>query len=990
MSTFAPAFHFVTTFLVAVGAFACVWLSVSRPEFAPRGWSRFVFGAGWALLAVAETLHGAQLVPEDLATRVLALRTVAYFLLLISLLIPVNPLHEPRARRPSNGRGPKEPAGDAPPAGGWTPPERGRSRFWAVSTSTVTRTAGPATLALAAALFALRSRIDGARRLALALGMLGASETFLARAGGTPNSFDATWMAGHSLQLFAGLALGFWLWRAFRVSIQARIVAALVLLLIIVIALISATVTNSFGRNVRQDAFKSEAGQVTFESTRFTEQASSMQTAAGIMSLVANQLIAKGDRNGIESFFSFFSSPTSAVPVDFLVALTPQVGCQGQPQCGGTILGLSARTVSGKKMLDESNLEELNIAGSAEVKAALQGLKAGSLDDIGSQTSKLVVMGAVPVLDANTQKVIGAVVAGRVVNTSFLQSLPLPGGVPVTVLGAHGELLGSTLPGIGSIVDKQRPDILGTAVQQGGLVEKEATIGSRSYYVVTGPLPRGDGTRVGAVMISQEQTLAQAQKNISQTLFLGALAATLFAVGAASVSGSRITRPIRELTSAAERVRKGDLSARVPVTERDEVGVLGDAFNEMTGSLGTQSAELREAALQESRLRGELETILQSMTDGLIAVDRTNRVVTINREAERITACSADRARGTKIEDALHVVDSSGSPVDLPVYRLAGGSTAGFIEGGEGAAGPGIPVSVTSAPITDDHGNVTGAVAVLRDLTSELEVETMKTEFLSNISHELRTPLTPIKGYADLLRRKVVPRAKSISFLNVIVASTERMERIVDMLVDFSAMQAGRLMVRTGPFDLDKATTDLLSKWEESAPKHSFERSGFESLPIVAGDPRLLPRAIDELIDNAVKFSPDGGPIVVHGEIDATRPNRVRLSVTDRGIGITSEQMSQIFQDFVQVDASETRAFGGLGLGLGYVRRIIEAHDGELQVQSAAGDGSRFSLLIPVQRAGDTGGVHPIPSGTGPIPVVPLRRRGPGARRPPPEWPGGR
>jgi signal transduction histidine kinase len=320
---------------------------------------------------------------------------------------------------------------------------------------------------------------------------------------------------------------------------------------------------------------------------------------------------------------------------------------------------------------------------------------------------------------------------------------------------------------------------------------------------------------------------------------------------------------------------------------------------------------------------------------------------------------------------------------------MAGGSAAGFIAGNP-SGGQGIPVAVTSAPITDDDGTVTGAVAVLRDLTSELEVETMKTEFLSNISHELRTPLTPIKGYADLLRRKVVPRAKAISFLNVIVASTERMERIVDMLVDFSAMQAGRLMVRTGPFNLDRATADLVSKWEESAPKHFFERTGFESLPSVAGDPRLLPRAIDELIDNAVKFSPDGGPISIHGEVDSQRPARVRVSVTDHGIGITAEQMSQIFQDFVQVDASETRAFGGLGLGLGYVRRIIEAHEGELQLESAPGEGSRFSLLIPMQRTGDFGGVRSVHNETSPIPVIPIRRRGMGTRKPPPEWHGDR
>jgi len=368
-------------------------------------------------------------------------------------------------------------------------------------------------------------------------------------------------------------------------------------------------------------------------------------------------------------------------------------------------------------------------------------------------------------------------------------------------------------------------------------------------------------------------------------------------------------------------------------------------------------------------------------------VDLAGRVVTINREAERITGVGADWARNQKVERVLAVVDSSGQNVDLPVYRMAGGSAAGFIAANP-SDGHGIPIAVTSAPITDDHGTVTGAVAVLRDLTSELEVETMKTEFLSNISHELRTPLTPIKGYADLLRRKVVPRTKAISFLNVIVASTERMERIVDMLVDFSAMQAGRLMVRTGPFNLDQATAELVGKWEESAPKHSFERTGFESLPPVAGDPRLLPRAIDELIDNAVKFSPHGGPIAVHGEIDTRQPGRVRVSVTDHGIGITAGQMSQIFQDFVQVDASETRAFGGLGLGLGYVRRIIEAHDGELQVESAPGEGSRFSLLIPLQHPGDFGGVKSVHSETAPIAVVPLRRRGMGTRRPPPEWRG--
>ncbi|MEA2593370.1 MAG: hypothetical protein QOD62_3201 [Actinomycetota bacterium] len=1010
MSAFAAPLHFVATFMMAVGAFACVWLAVSRPEWAPRGWARFVFGAGWAFLGVAETLHGAQFVQADSLTGVLALRTIAYFLLLISLLVPVDPLPvEPGLRRPHLRQSPA--AGQPAPFSGWTPPgwtppegpspgsregplegsrEGKGGRFWAMTLTTATRTAGPAVLALMAALFALRSRLDGARRLALALGLLGASEVFLARSGSS-NTVDATWVLGHGLHLLAGLALGFWLWRAFRVSVQARIVASLVLLLIIVIALISATVTNAFAINVRDDAFRTEAAQVGFEGTRFAEQANSMQTVAGLMGLVTKPFIATNAKAPVDLIFHnlFGQQPTSTVGVDFVFALTPQATCQGQPQCGGTILTSKVGDGNGQSIDD---LESLVIAGSPEARWALQGVPTASVDDIGASRSKLVVMGAVPVRSGDSSSpVIGAVVAGRIVNRGFLESFPLPGKVPVTVIGANGELLGSSLDrGADKLLQDQQSDILVRAIQQGGVVKKEATVGSKPYYVVTGPLLRSDGKRVGAVMISQEQTLGATQEQVAKTIFLGALAATLFAVGAASVSGSRITRPIRELTYAAEQVRGGDLKARVPVGEADEVGMLGEAFNQMTTSLETQAADLREATLQEIRLRGELETILQSMTDGLIAVDRTGRIVTINREAERITGVTADWARDRKVERVLAVVDSSGEHVELPVYRMAGGSAAGFIAGNPTAAAQGIPVAVTSAPITDDDGTVAGAVAVVRDLTSELEVETMKTEFLSNISHELRTPLTPIKGYADLLRRKVVPRAKAISFLNVIVASTERMERIVDMLVDFSAMQAGRLMVRTGPFNLDRATADLVTKWEESAPKHFFERTGFESLPSVAGDPRLLPRAIDELIDNAVKFSPDGGPIAIHGEIDAERPNRVRVSVTDHGIGITAEQMSQIFQDFVQVDASETRAFGGLGLGLGYVRRIIEAHDGELQVESSPGEGSRFSLFIPMQRSGDFGGLRSVHSETAPIPVIPLRRRGRGARKPPPEWQGDR
>src|SRR5438552_1604485 len=468
MSSFAAPLHFVTTFLLVVGAFACVWLTVSRPELAPRGWARFVFGVGWALLGVAETLHGGQFITADSQTGVLALRTVAYFLLLISLLVPVSPLDDESARRTPRG-GAAAPRGRPVPSPGWTPSEGRGGRFWAVSATTVSRTAGPAVLALTAALFALRSRIDGARRLALALGLLGASELFLARAGQTPNGFDATWIAGHGLHLLAGLALGFWLWRAFRVSVQARIVASLVLLLIIVIALISATVTNAFARNVRDEAFKSATAQARFEAGRLGETAQALQFIASftaVLPVLQQQFVAGAPPNllALQAYAKVIQNPPTAreQSVDVVAFLGPDENCTGQAKCGGTVLGISATDPDSKPTLDASNLEDIILAGSSEVHNALQGHPTASVDDIGSTKSKLAVIGAAPVYEgvANSGPVIGVVVMGKIVNASLLQTVPLPGTAGVTVVGSHGELLGSTMPQAAELVRSRQSQII--------------------------------------------------------------------------------------------------------------------------------------------------------------------------------------------------------------------------------------------------------------------------------------------------------------------------------------------------------------------------------------------------------------------------------------------------------------------------------------------------------------------------------------------------
>jgi signal transduction histidine kinase len=264
---------------------------------------------------------------------------------------------------------------------------------------------------------------------------------------------------------------------------------------------------------------------------------------------------------------------------------------------------------------------------------------------------------------------------------------------------------------------------------------------------------------------------------------------------------------------------------------------------------------------------------------------------------------------------------------------------------------------VTCAVLRGDDGELAGGVAVLRNMTREREIERMKSEFLSNISHELRTPMTPIKGYAEILGRKDLPAGKAQQFAKGILESTARLERIVQLLVDFSAMEAGRLAPRTTPVDVGALVSDVAQQWEGRMPRHQFVVDVKARLPKVLGDERLLRRSLDEILDNAVKFSPDGGTIKLEARgapsrNGAARRRAVEVTVTDEGIGISEDDISKIFSDFHQLDGSETRTYGGLGLGLAFVQRIIEAHAGTVEVQSEPDEGTRFTMTIPAATRG--------------------------------------
>jgi two-component system sensor histidine kinase ResE len=444
------------------------------------------------------------------------------------------------------------------------------------------------------------------------------------------------------------------------------------------------------------------------------------------------------------------------------------------------------------------------------------------------------------------------------------------------------------------------------------------------------------------VVAEPAEVVAATRRDVNQVLFLVALAIMGVAFVLGIAAARRITRPLSSLTEAARRVRGGDLRATAEVRGEDEVADLSVAFNQMTGSVATMTEELRRAAADQSRLRARLETVLDSMGDGLLAVDADGTVSTANPAAASILGRPRAELVGLPLGEVLVGRDASARSLEELAWSPDG---LAFVDRPQGDA---VPVAISSAPLRDAAGGSIGRVYVLRDMSLEYQVERMKREFLAHVSHELRTPLTPIIGYSELMMKRELPAAQSKEFAASILDSARRLERIVAMLVDFSAIEAGRLPVVTEPVEVRRVLDEAVTAWRRRSERHDFDLELAEALPAAQVNPSLFRRMLDELLDNAVKYSPEGGTVrIAAASRNSNGRPMLSIVVSDEGIGIEPGDLAGIFEGFSQVDGSDTRSFGGLGLGLTFVKRLAEAHGGAVSAESSPGRGSRFSFTVP-------------------------------------------
>lgn len=440
------------------------------------------------------------------------------------------------------------------------------------------------------------------------------------------------------------------------------------------------------------------------------------------------------------------------------------------------------------------------------------------------------------------------------------------------------------------------------------------------------------------VASSPTQSVANTRDGLFRVLFVIALLGALVALLLAAVVGERIGARLRSLTQAAEALGRGDPGVRTGLDGDDEVGALGVTFDNMASAI-------EEKTEAEGRLRGRLEAVVGEMGEALVATDAQACITDFNRSAEDLVGVSARTALGRQVNEVVTLAADDGTDLASRLKqppRTQWSTSASLTP----LDGPVVPVAVSGAPLRTPDGGPAGGVFVLRDLRGERDVERMKTEFLSRIGHELRTPLTGVLGYSEMLLRREWPADRSRQMLEEVNSSGHRLERIIQLLEFFAAAAAGRTLLRLEPIELRPIVDEVMEAWgpRVSSPL-TLTRKVARGLPVVLGDRRWLRLALSELVDNAIKFSPAGGRIV----ISAVRApdGRVELAVTDGGVGMAPDEVERAFTDFEQGDTSDTRRYGGLGLGLPLVLRVVEGHGGEVRCATTPGRGTRLSLLLP-------------------------------------------
>ncbi|MDE1548490.1 cell wall metabolism sensor histidine kinase WalK [Jeotgalibaca caeni] len=517
----------------------------------------------------------------------------------------------------------------------------------------------------------------------------------------------------------------------------------------------------------------------------------------------------------------------------------------------------------------------------------------------------------------------------------------------IQVIDEHGYILGTN--------DQTRQSIVGLKstdrdVQQTLLLENSRKYQyldeSRNIRVLknVSPIFSEDhaGETIGAIMMESNIETVYNQIQGIVTIFLNA---SFFAIGItivlAVIISRGLTKPISEMRSQTMNIAQGDYSGKVRIYGNDELGELAETINDL-------SLKVKDAQETTEAERQRLDSVLKHMSEGVLATDRRGKVIIINTRALDLLGMSQEEAVGKSIMKVLRL----GSKFS---FRQLLETTDDLILNYEDKESKETNILQGKFSIIQrETGFISGLVCVLSDITEQEKVEQERRNFVSNVSHELRTPLTSIKSYVESLQEGAW-KDESIApnFLQVISTETNRMTRMIGDLLNLSRMDQGRMQLELEYVSMNALFSHILDRFDMMLQAEEYRDKNYKIIRDftqrtlwVDIDQDKMTQVIDNILNNALKYSPDGGAITCR--LMETH-NSVVISITDEGLGIPRKDLQHVFERFYRVDKARARSMGGTGLGLAISKEVLTLHGGRIWATSVENKGSTFFISLPYE-----------------------------------------
>lgn len=487
----------------------------------------------------------------------------------------------------------------------------------------------------------------------------------------------------------------------------------------------------------------------------------------------------------------------------------------------------------------------------------------------------------------------------------------------------------------GSVLDSSTDEIPSSFSTPNFITALSGKVGRKvsqqnEYMDYAVPIESGDRTYIIYVIDTKEELM-----QIIQQIFAMIMQALILGVVISAILGyflsKTITNPVANLTKKAKRMAEGEFEYKIEVSSEDEIGTLTTAFNDM-------SSQLQKSMLLMSAEKNKIEEILKNMTDGVVAFGVDGKVIHINPTARKMFKI-------TEIEDIrfdkfFSEIDANIKLGDL-LYLDEIGITERDIKFNN------MIFKANFSVFEDELDKTMGVIVVLQDVTKQQMLENSRREFVANVSHELRTPLTTVKSYAETLL-EIEKDPTALSFTNTILSETDRMTRLVKDLLVLSSLDHFKGAVKN-KFNISELAIDVVDTMQLVAKEQGhrlFLNMDKKDKDIVFyGDRDKIEQLLYNIISNSIKYTPNGGKI----EVSAGRVyNDVVIKVKDNGIGIPEKDLPRIFERFYRVDKARSRERGGTGLGLAISQGIVEAHDGEISIESVYGEGTVVTIVLPI------------------------------------------